>query len=214
MGKVTGKRAVTQQAKESRKDDLMKAALDLFAEGGFNTAKIGDITDAAGLSTGTFYLYFDSKTEIYRTLYHEGMEILEKYFNEVFQEKENLDFFSLLRKLVYAYFEFYSKYNRYYKILYISYLGAEKYFGRDDVVEILDKKALYMISLLSDALKYGIEEKILRQDMDHWTTAVAFWGFIDGLLFLNEKGNIPLVEVSLDKIIDQALDIVLKGIDV
>lgn len=206
------KRAVSDKAKESRKEDLMESALELFAKGGFNTAKISDITEKAGLSTGTFYIYFDSKTDIYRELYLSGLNILQKLVDDAFNENINSDLNTQVTAIVNAYCQFYWSFNKYYKILYISYLGAEQYFGRNELVEKLDEKALYVISIIEKALCKAMEIGSVRKDIDSWTTAVSFWGFLDGILFLNEKGNIPLVKVPLEKIVEQALDIVLTGI--
>ncbi|HYU58812.1 MAG TPA: TetR/AcrR family transcriptional regulator [Actinomycetota bacterium] len=46
---------------EERRVDLMDAALRVFLEKGAASTTVADITDAAGVAKGTFYLYFDSK---------------------------------------------------------------------------------------------------------------------------------------------------------
>jgi AcrR family transcriptional regulator len=46
---------------EIRRAELLAAASRLFEERGFETVTIADITEAAGVAKGTFYLYFDSK---------------------------------------------------------------------------------------------------------------------------------------------------------
>jgi AcrR family transcriptional regulator len=45
---------------------LIDAAKEVFEADGFLDARITDITEAAGLSYGAFYHYFDSKEEIFR----------------------------------------------------------------------------------------------------------------------------------------------------
>jgi AcrR family transcriptional regulator len=47
-----------------RRDDLMNAAERLFLEQGFEQTTVEDITTAADVAKGTFYLQFASKTEI------------------------------------------------------------------------------------------------------------------------------------------------------
>ncbi len=50
--------------KEQRKKELALAALDIFAERGFESASISQISEAAGIGKGTIYEYFESKEEL------------------------------------------------------------------------------------------------------------------------------------------------------
>lgn len=47
---------------------LMEAAADLIQEGGYAALRIEDIVQRAGLSIGTFYLYFEGKPDIFISL--------------------------------------------------------------------------------------------------------------------------------------------------
>ncbi|MEM6534003.1 MAG: TetR/AcrR family transcriptional regulator [Pseudomonadota bacterium] len=51
--------------KEQRREDLIKAALDVFSRVGFASAKLDDVAEEAGVSKGTIYLYFDSKEALF-----------------------------------------------------------------------------------------------------------------------------------------------------
>lgn len=46
---------------ESRRAALAEAAIRLWAEHGFDATSVAKIAEAAGISKGTFYLYFDGK---------------------------------------------------------------------------------------------------------------------------------------------------------
>ncbi|WP_038959212.1 TetR/AcrR family transcriptional regulator [Bradyrhizobium japonicum] len=48
---------------EERRSDLLNASAIVFARSGVAEAKVEDITELAGVSKGTFYLYFTSKDE-------------------------------------------------------------------------------------------------------------------------------------------------------
>ena len=50
--------------KQQRKKELALAALDVFAEKGFESASISQISEAAGIGKGTVYEYFESKEEL------------------------------------------------------------------------------------------------------------------------------------------------------
>lgn len=49
-------------------NNILSAAAQLIYERGYHGANISDITKLAGVATGTFYVYFDSKISLYRYL--------------------------------------------------------------------------------------------------------------------------------------------------
>jgi AcrR family transcriptional regulator len=57
-----------RRRKEARPDEIVDAALVVFAEKGFAAAKLDDISRRAGISKATLYLYFDTKEEIFRAV--------------------------------------------------------------------------------------------------------------------------------------------------
>jgi AcrR family transcriptional regulator len=51
-----------------RREDLVIAAISVLAEKGLHEATVADITKAAGVAKGTFYLYFSSKEHLLASL--------------------------------------------------------------------------------------------------------------------------------------------------
>lgn len=62
-----------RRRKDARPQEILKAALQIFAEKGFSAARVEDIAARAGVSKGTLYLYFDSKPDMLRALVQTGM---------------------------------------------------------------------------------------------------------------------------------------------
>jgi AcrR family transcriptional regulator len=56
------RRATTR---DERRGTLLKAARQVFAQKGYHAATVDDVTRAAGVAKGTFYLHFQEKREIY-----------------------------------------------------------------------------------------------------------------------------------------------------
>jgi len=56
---------------EATLEKLIEAAKEVFYEKGFYGGSIADITKRAGIGSGTFYIYFDSKISLYRYLLKE-----------------------------------------------------------------------------------------------------------------------------------------------
>ena len=53
---------------EKTRRRLLEAAEHVFSEHGYTEASVARITDRAGVGQGTFYLYFDSKLELFEEL--------------------------------------------------------------------------------------------------------------------------------------------------
>ena len=54
---------------EITREKLLKAALQVFSEKGFNAARLQDIAETAGVSRGAFYWHFKNKFDLYCTLF-------------------------------------------------------------------------------------------------------------------------------------------------
>jgi AcrR family transcriptional regulator len=67
---------------DARRQELLAAAGDLLlaADGGHDI-RIEDVTQAAGVAKGTFYLYFESKTDLFNSL-------REEFVNRIIAERE------------------------------------------------------------------------------------------------------------------------------
>lgn len=61
-------------AREVTRKELLNAALEMFGEKGYPSTTISDIVAAAGVTQGTFYLYFKNKTDIFSELLRENRE--------------------------------------------------------------------------------------------------------------------------------------------
>jgi len=48
-----------------KKERIIRAAIELFSTRGYHRTGVKDITDSLGCSTGTFYLYFESKRDLF-----------------------------------------------------------------------------------------------------------------------------------------------------
>ena len=64
---------LTDRTRETR-DKLLRVARDVFEDDGFDGASVSRIVDEASVSRGTFYLYFESKEDIFRTLAEDLLE--------------------------------------------------------------------------------------------------------------------------------------------
>ena len=59
------------RVKEGNKwEDINKAAIKIFAEFGYHNAKISKISELAGVSTGSVYLYYKNKEDLLHSIFN------------------------------------------------------------------------------------------------------------------------------------------------
>ena len=63
---------ISQARKDARREQILAAAMRLFARQGFHETTMPEICAEAGLSVGAVYSYFDSKKAIISALFEEG----------------------------------------------------------------------------------------------------------------------------------------------
>ena len=62
--------------KEARPQELLDAALSLFAEKGFAASRADEVAQRAGVSKGTLYLYYPSKEELFKAVVRHNLSSL------------------------------------------------------------------------------------------------------------------------------------------
>jgi len=73
---ATGRR-LTEQGRE-RREQLLAAAGELFAERGYQATRIADICERAGAAKGLFYWYFDTKEALFADLVRDTRQRLRR----------------------------------------------------------------------------------------------------------------------------------------
>jgi AcrR family transcriptional regulator len=63
-------------AREVTSRELLGAALEVFVKKGYHASTIADIVATAGVTQGTFYLYYKNKNEIFSALLKEYRELM------------------------------------------------------------------------------------------------------------------------------------------
>jgi len=56
-----------------KRDALLRAAIDVFAERGYFNAQVADVARAAGVAAGTVYLYFKGKDDLLVSIFERSM---------------------------------------------------------------------------------------------------------------------------------------------
>jgi AcrR family transcriptional regulator len=67
-----------------KKGKIYECAKELFAQNGFKETNVADITNRAGMATGTFYNYYPSKDKLFMEIYlDENAKLKKKILSEI-----------------------------------------------------------------------------------------------------------------------------------
>ena len=89
------------EQREKRRQEILIVALDIFVHKGFAAAKTQDIADAAGISEGLMFHYFETKEKLYEELIKTAMEGREMALNGI--KNEGLEYFQIAAKMIFHY---------------------------------------------------------------------------------------------------------------
>jgi AcrR family transcriptional regulator len=101
------RRAISDQDKSQRRDEIMAAAKKVFARKGFHAATIADIAKQAGLAYGSIYWYFDSKDDLFHALMAVEEHALRNHVAAAVGARQDSDGEAPFRTAVQATFEFF-----------------------------------------------------------------------------------------------------------
>lgn len=193
-----------QQEKSEMRGLILKTAMNLFLEKGFENITIRNIAEKIEYSPATIYLYFKNKDEILYTLRKEGFEKLYEH------QKSSLilnDPFKRLHKHGEAYISFALENPEYYDLMFMMRGPVNK------IQEIKDCDiGLESYELLKTNVK-ECQEAGLFPGANIDIAAFSLWSCVHGIASLIIRGRgIMLPEEQINHIIKGALDFMFEGI--
>lgn len=133
---------------QEKREKILSVAVSEFAHNGFDNANINTIAKKAGVSVGSLYKYFDTKTDLFLTSVHYGITSLEVIVDGIVNSQD--DVMVKLEKLIRIAIEF----SRRNKVLIKLY----NEFTSESNSELAQKIAADMESITSQAYKSAIIE--------------------------------------------------------
>lgn len=75
-----------EERKEEKRKLMLQSAANIFVQNGYHKTTVKDIVDQAGVSVGTFYLYFKNKEDIFEKVFDAVTAIHVNISNQVIQK--------------------------------------------------------------------------------------------------------------------------------
>lgn len=171
-------------------DVIFRASLDLIRKEGIAGVTMSKLAAKAGLATGTLYIYFSSKEELFRKLYEKLNRDSSARFMKGYEEGQ--PFLEGLKQVWMNYLWHRIRFHdesffleQYYRSPYIS--GDEL-----QMAESLKTPVLQMI-------QRGKEEKVIREDADDEMLFLSMLGFIRELADEHVAGIYVLDNARIEK---------------
>lgn len=208
------RRARTEEARNVRYNALLKAAKIIFFQNGYKNTTIKDITDKAGVSIGTFYLYFDDKLTIYKNLLYEGILELEQSLRNSVKtldpDKESAE--RLLKVLAKSYIEFYLNNPEYFDIIAVLNITEDELKNNHlRISKEIHIKARDILRFIESIIRLGKQKKEFFIE-NTASAATGIWALLEGILILNERKNLTLLKQDLFELLDFSLNAFINGL--
>ncbi len=206
------RRARTDEDKQKKSERILHAAKDLFFDRGYYETTVEMITEKAGVSIGTFYVYYKNKIEIYKSLQNEGLDILLDMIKQV-MARPGIGARERMTELTRTYLRYYRQYREYFEIMAILSATPRELKETDSPLsKIIDGKTYEILRAIEGVLRQGVEsgEFIIT---DTWKATNILWGIMDGLILLEERNNIKnVIGFDLEELAEEALEMAFIGI--
>jgi AcrR family transcriptional regulator len=206
----TTKTTRVDRRSDDRMQALLDAALGVFARDGYRTATIDDVAEAAGVTKGAVYHYFDTKEALLLRVIERSHALAFGRAEEALRDP-SLPASTRIRLLVRKVF-------------------SERTVGSSDrLLGLLVRSAAHEVPraherwlregparlwmLLGQLVEEGRVRGEFRTDADGDVGArVLVSGLMLQILWQQHAGAVPAIEVDTDRLIDSSLDLFLAGL--
>ena len=196
--------------KALRKEAILLAAKDAFFENGFQATTMEQIAQAAELSKGTVYLYFQSKEELYVSLLKEGLELLYNMFARSVAQASGWE--AKVRQIGHTYFEYSQTYNQFFHINFQFQHGEITANISDALFQDCFEQGFACLDVLAQAINEGIQAGDIAPQ-DPMESAIVAWGSLTGVILLYEdRDHRKFMPTQLENLIAKNIDLLVTGL--
>ena len=187
---------------QTRRDELLRIAGELFATKGYRNTTVRDIADAAGILSGSLYHHFDSKEAMVDELLRTFQAELFGRYEEILGSDE--DARTKLERAVRVSFDAIDQHHSEVAI----FQNEADHLGRSERFAYLADRGVESRDVWLTLLHEGVESGALRPDLD----VPLVYRFIRDTVWVAVKWYRPGGDLTPDQVAHQYLSILLEGI--
>lgn len=174
-----------------KKADIIKAAIDVFAEQGYHTTKIHRIANRAGIATGTIYLYFGNKENILLTIFE---TVWQQLFERLDKISKNITLppIEKFNSLIDALFDYFTS-NPSLALVFVNEQNHLISKSPEHFTRFYEKT----VNLIALFLKEGINKEVFSPTINYKISSTLFLGGLRLLLheWAHDQRNYPLEDI-------------------
>jgi TetR/AcrR family fatty acid metabolism transcriptional regulator len=186
-----------------KKELIIDAAIQVFAEKGFYLAKVADVARQAGVADGTIYLYFKNKDDILISLFETKMEAILNRFRNIADSDESA--LIKIRRFIQLHFRLIEEDQKLAEVFKVELRQSAKFLK-----DYHNQKFIDFLSMIGDILHDGQKNGVFRPDFRINIMKLAIFGALDEIArqwILQEEPKFHLQEAALD-----LAETVIKGL--
>ena len=185
----------------AKRDAILRAAIDVFAERGFFNAQVADVARAAGVAAGTVYLYFKSKDDLLVSIFERSMrEGLTKGRAAVADESDPRE---RLLRLARAHLARLGRDRNLAIVFQVELRQSTKFMERFSATLLRD-----YLGLIREAVADGQREGLFRSDVKATAMAKMLFGALDEMA---TNWILSRRRYSLEAEADTVVDVFISG---
>lgn len=201
MAVTPSRRSPASQPRTRRGQDtraaILRAAETVIGEVGYGAASIADITRTAGIAQGTFYIYFQSKDEVFRELVVEMGKLTRGFLADAVADAP--DRLTAERRGLRAFLAFVAERPALYNIV------TEARFVAPDAY-----RAYYTVfarGYAQNLMLAAAEAEIRPGDAE-----IRAWALMGMAITLGERFAIWQIDADLDRVVEEVFDMLERGL--
>ena len=199
-----------KREKSQRREDILKAAIQVYEQEGYHSITMEKIAEEAELGRATLYLYFKTKDEIFVHAIVSYADFFRERLERLYERRDSIkDRF--LSSLWNTFIEFYEK-DR-------ASFNATLYFHQSEMIRnlpenlrlMLDRSGSKNYEIMCSLTDYGLQEGIFR-DCNPKTLVEVVWTSFLGIIHLENSKQAMFRNTHLEMTWDLALEALSRGI--
>jgi AcrR family transcriptional regulator len=198
----------------ARRETILEAAQRLIATDGYHGLRMDAVAEAAELSKGTLYLYFENKDALCAAVATRVLDTLIPFIESALQNTSTgLD---AVRQLLQSYCDFTQDNPQHFRFALAWLSAGERMDDSTEAFKIYRGRVGHLLSLVIAALRRGQADGSIRDDIDPLPQALQLWTSLLGVILvgLNKEAmaqRIP-APVDLEQLVPLHLDAMIRAL--
>jgi len=180
---------------QEKQERVVTAALEEFADKGYQQASLNTMVAASGIAKGSIYQYFKDKQSLFLYIFEVAIGVVRRTLLKVKEDTREEDFFVRLEKSLLAGMDFIERHPRVYGI-YLKILYDQQVPRRPELLRAVRR---FAAEYLGSLVRQGLVQGELRADLSQESAIFVLDALLDRFL---QALALPAFDVTLG--LDQA----------